>query len=613
VTLRRLILFWPLVLVTLVSCEYRDSPTAPSRDVEPSLTFTGGFGTLLGTTDQGELVAIDLDAATVTLVGDAGIVEGDTLGWTDLASNSAGNLFTISRWRVESDGKAHVYTIDPSTGAVIQDIGSTGQTRVHDFDFLGDVIMGVLMPLAFQARPFQADATTAAIELIPDDTTQVVLGYNPFSPFPETGLRGGGFGIHPLTGELWAAESRRSNWPTLYRIDPVTGAADSIMLLGHDGLSLQAGGGGFWGIDGLHILDDGTFIGVRSAGFPQPIDSLLYEINPFPDPVTGLAEMALIPLVKDTLIQGFLTGLETAPGGGGPGPVTVTIETTFTTGADGESFISQAPENQVSQAGSVEPAALTPSLTWSVEVLTPRDALVVGPAGAGGETFDWLVPEQSTDRYDGYTHTEAIAAISSPAPHPNGLRFGVTLSATDGGGVQHDSQETVVAQDVTDIMRQEYVDYGRILTPARTPFGTFSTDHFSASELNFGDYDEFLATAAMRTGIEAVRAAVSDRLGTDTPLTLTSSYRNPVHHHRHAGATAPESQHQYGTAVDVRITDHGMTREEFFEYLRVSAQSAEVGVCWEPDEAIRGANPAGILTHAHLDWRSNCRADWRLN
>jgi hypothetical protein len=32
------------VLVTLVSCEYHDSPTAPSRDVEPSFTFTGGSG-----------------------------------------------------------------------------------------------------------------------------------------------------------------------------------------------------------------------------------------------------------------------------------------------------------------------------------------------------------------------------------------------------------------------------------------------------------------------------------------------------------------------------------------------------------------------------------------
>jgi hypothetical protein len=57
-----------------------DEPTAPTSEsapVQPRFSFTGGSGTLLGTTDEGELVRIDLDSDTVMLIGDAGAVGGE--------------------------------------------------------------------------------------------------------------------------------------------------------------------------------------------------------------------------------------------------------------------------------------------------------------------------------------------------------------------------------------------------------------------------------------------------------------------------------------------------------------------------------------------------------
>ncbi len=54
---------------------------------------------LLATTNEGELVEIDLVAGTATLIGDAGRLDGkdaDT-GWTGLSFDAAGDLFAVSR------------------------------------------------------------------------------------------------------------------------------------------------------------------------------------------------------------------------------------------------------------------------------------------------------------------------------------------------------------------------------------------------------------------------------------------------------------------------------------------------------------------------------------
>ena len=86
---------------------------------------------------------------------------------------------------------------------------------------------------------------------------------------------------------------------TIFRIDPATGLPSDVTQLG------LAGGPSPFGVAALEILHDGTFVGLRARG-----SSELYSINPLPDPVSGLAELTLIPLTLDPAIEGSLNGLE---------------------------------------------------------------------------------------------------------------------------------------------------------------------------------------------------------------------------------------------------------------------------------------------------------------
>jgi len=87
---------------------------------------------LLATTNQGELLRIDLSTSpgTVTLLGQ------DGGGWTDLAMHpTSGRLYTVSRWGFEPSGTSHLYEINPANGNVIQEIGDTGVAFLSDIDF----------------------------------------------------------------------------------------------------------------------------------------------------------------------------------------------------------------------------------------------------------------------------------------------------------------------------------------------------------------------------------------------------------------------------------------------------------------------------------------------
>ena len=311
-----------LMGLTITAC--REAPTAPGVDnvpasTPPAFAFTGGSGKVLASTNQGELVEIDLDLGTATLIGDAGTYSGKTLGWTDIALDSSGTLFALSRFATEvgtscsGDPCSHLYQISLQNGGVVTEIGSTEQRFLSEIDFAGDSLFGAFSYLSglYVGRLFSLDPSTAALTFTPD-----TFGLNPYAS--NRPLASGGFAVHPLTGELWGVESQWSNAPVLYRIDRSTGAADSIIRLGLGGQALPKSGG----LDGLHILDDGTFIATRGAGAPK--DSALWEIDPVPDPTSGLAEIALIPLTFDTLIVGSLNGLESAPSGGG-GTLTLSL------------------------------------------------------------------------------------------------------------------------------------------------------------------------------------------------------------------------------------------------------------------------------------------------
>jgi hypothetical protein len=76
----------------------------------------------------------------------------------------------------------------------------------------------------------------------------------------------------------------------------------------------------------LHIQGDGTFLAAR-GGANMPADSVIWEITSTPDPSSGLAEIAVIPLTVDTLIVGNINGLEAGSAQGSP-TLTLTADTT---------------------------------------------------------------------------------------------------------------------------------------------------------------------------------------------------------------------------------------------------------------------------------------------
>ena len=249
---------------------------------------------LLATTNQGELVEIDLAAGTATLIGDAGIFNGKDMGWTDLALDAAGNLYAVSRVRSELPSEppcptagggagrcTHLYRLDPNTGMVGQEVGDLQAAFVSDVDFALD---GTLYGN-------QWDLRGSLITVNPVTATANKVG--PFG----NGFNNGGLSVHPITGEIWAVERFSSR---ISRVDPSTGAAiPPIVNLGL--LDTPIG----FGMDALEILPNGRFIATRSRD-----SSDIYEINPIPDAISGLAEITLIPLVLDAGITGSLNGLE---------------------------------------------------------------------------------------------------------------------------------------------------------------------------------------------------------------------------------------------------------------------------------------------------------------
>jgi hypothetical protein len=224
----------------------------------------------------------------------------------------------------------------------------------------------------------------------------------------------------------------------------------------------------------------------------------------------------------------------------------------------------------------------------------------------GAETF-FLVPRPAASRWDTVPHPGELDQKSLS------LRINARV-VVEGDTVMSDPQ--AVTQDEIDTVKQEYVDLGRQRFPGRNVFGTPSSEHFKSSDLNpTGDYRVYWSEGRMLGGLEALLAVIEERFQTAglpfERLTLTSVFRNPVHHAIHAGLTTRESQHQYGLAADLRIWDQAVTREEFFAELRDAAKSDAVGACFEPEELIRGGSSDGqTLTHAHVDWRDTCPIGW---
>lgn len=266
---------------------------------------------LLATTNQGELVELDIANGTATLIGDAGRLAGkdEDAGWTGLSFDGSGNLLVVSRQSTEPDTGcagspantdlrcSHLYRIDPGTGAVLAEIGNTEMPFVSDIDFgPGGVLYG---------NQWDGRGTLVTVNPTLGTATAVdFFGSKINSIGTAVDLQNGGLSVHPVTGELWAVESNfgtsDDGMPSIFKVDAATGAVIAPEIpLGLSGSPLD------FGFDSLEILPDGRFIGIRAGGRND-----VYEINPVADAISGLAEITLIPVAVDPELAGSLNGLE---------------------------------------------------------------------------------------------------------------------------------------------------------------------------------------------------------------------------------------------------------------------------------------------------------------
>ncbi|MGD2046885.1 MAG: hypothetical protein PVH96_11720 [Gemmatimonadota bacterium] len=419
------------VLVGVVATACREQPTGPEADgtapVRPRFSFTGGSGKILASTNQGELVEIDFDAGTAELLGDAGTFGGDSVGWTDIAFDDSGTLYGVSRIFFESDFEVHLYTIDPSDGSVISDLGSIGDHTFSDFDHDGSGFYGNGKNDLFDCcgQLFSLDETTPSATWISSDTTG--FGLNPYDTVHDYPLTQGGFAVHPSTGELWGIESN-AFVPTIFRIDRSSGVADSVIPLAVDsGAVLDAGG-----FDGLHILDDGTFIATLSG--PSPLDSALWEIDPTLDSL-GRAPVGLISLAYGSEIVGHLNGLTRAA----PPAYSLTLTADTT---------ELHPWVRYFQPFGTPPAYVQQERVGDSATLTVKITNNGSPAVAQEVTVraKWI------NERGGHSHyPDTLDLEDTPPPSPNlpGNQAGESLPAITGAFVQADDTISVLT-DSTD-------------------------------------------------------------------------------------------------------------------------------------------------------------------
>lgn len=185
----------------------------------------------------------------------------------------------------------HLYRIDDTNGSILEVVGNTEHYYISDIDFAPD---GTLYGSHW-------DEGGALISIDPATATTVIIGHFGDRAVPhqfQEKLQNGGLSVDPVTGDIWAVESGFSRAPSIFRVDPATGLAiPPIVRLGRYGRTI------LFGFDGLEILPNGRFLATR--GRRNNFEGAgIWEINPFPDPVSGLAEVSLIsrPMIRIILL-----------------------------------------------------------------------------------------------------------------------------------------------------------------------------------------------------------------------------------------------------------------------------------------------------------------------
>ncbi|MFW6202527.1 MAG: D-Ala-D-Ala carboxypeptidase family metallohydrolase, partial [Gemmatimonadota bacterium] len=216
-----------------------------------------------------------------------------------------------------------------------------------------------------------------------------------------------------------------------------------------------------------------------------------------------------------------------------------------------------------------------------------------------------------------------VAAPRDPARWPGhrgrleekALAYHVT-ALVDAGGTRVEVGPVRVAQDEIDTAHQEYIEYLRRIVPDRGTFGAATGvqailgDGALEGRFNTGDYDVHLATRDLAAGVDALGAEfVRHRAGADG-LVVVSGYRNPVHQNDHVGATAVESRHLYGRAVDLRVDAPGVdSAEEGWHMIAHAARNATDAACVAP-ERIWNRDGTTAPEHLHVDLRASCPRGW---
>ena len=236
--------------------------------------------------NPGELVRIDIDAGNAEFLGRVGTPGDIGPAWTGISFDPNGDLFVSSSQFSEIPelgcqglfgSCAHIYKIDPTNGALVAEMGTTGFGHVSDIDFLRTTLYANFDD---KTAIFGTGGVLATIDPVSGAATPVGTGFGPADL--NRNLLNGGLSVDPVTCDIWVVE-RNNRVPgqdnRIFRVDPNTGEALPPTVP----LGLGGNPAGF-GLDALEILPDGRFIGTR-AGFSSS-SSNVYLINPEPAPST---------------------------------------------------------------------------------------------------------------------------------------------------------------------------------------------------------------------------------------------------------------------------------------------------------------------------------------
>ena len=238
----------------------------------------------------------------------------------------------------------------------------------------------------------------------------------------------------------------------------------------------------------------------------------------------------------------------------------ITIVIDSAGGPNEGSFLTAQPrnsdrrENVITLKAQVSPASLAANVEWEVVALDTMLVRTVPPDSVRrGASTSFVVPtaNQSTSlrRWPGTPHHRLMSDAEKAAQLlRKSLGYRITAKITSNGQTVR-SPSVVVRQDEIDTIREEYVEFRVDTVIPREMFGQRGDPGRNTNT----DYTIWVTELDLITGMDAMQAAA--RVNWNRAVTVISGYRNPVHHFKHAVASARNSAHIRGRATDWNIFD----------------------------------------------------------